>query len=90
MFSCRLLKHPIVIIVGCRPSPSLKHKQIPMEETSNDQRSDEFSSGSLAGSINSGSSGFGSLPKKRTPLPAGMQFAPPKKLVLMVGVQILL
>ncbi|XP_019763948.2 protein FAM102A isoform X2 [Dendroctonus ponderosae] len=54
------------------PSPSLKHKQIPMDETANDQRSDEFSSGSLAGSINSGSSGFGSLPKKRTPLPADL------------------
>lgn len=54
-----------------RPSPSLKHKQIPTDDTVNDQRSDEFSSGSLAGSINSGSSGFGSLPKKRTPLPSG-------------------
>ncbi|XP_050293145.1 uncharacterized protein LOC126733787 isoform X2 [Anthonomus grandis grandis] len=52
------------------PSPSLKHKSIPKEDTATDQRSDEFSSGSLAGSINSGSSGFGSLPKKRTPLPA--------------------
>ncbi|XP_066252828.1 EEIG family member 2 isoform X2 [Euwallacea similis] len=51
------------------PSPSLKHKQIAMEDTTTDQRSDEYSSGSLAGSINSGSSGFGSLPKKRTPLP---------------------
>ncbi|CAH1134971.1 unnamed protein product [Ceutorhynchus assimilis] len=57
-------------IVFKAPCPSLKHKQIPMDETSNDQRSDEFSSGSLAGSINSGSSGFGSLPKKRTPLPS--------------------
>lgn len=50
------------------PSPSLKHKQTLMEDATTDQRSDEFSSGSLAGSINSGSSGFGSLPKKRPPL----------------------
>ncbi|KAL1506234.1 hypothetical protein ABEB36_005631 [Hypothenemus hampei] len=52
------------------PSPSLKHKQTALDDPSADQRSDEFSSGSLAGSINSGSSGFGSLPKKRAPLPA--------------------
>ncbi|XP_076258421.1 uncharacterized protein LOC143195290 [Rhynchophorus ferrugineus] len=50
------------------PSPSLKHKQTLMDDAAADQRSDEFSSGSLAGSINSGSSGFGSLPKKRPQL----------------------
>ncbi|KAJ8921443.1 hypothetical protein NQ315_003061 [Exocentrus adspersus] len=50
------------------PSPSLKHKQVNADEASNEQRSDEFSSGSLAGSIASGSSGFGSLPKKRPAL----------------------
>lgn len=33
-----------------------------------DRRCDDFSSGSLAGSIASGSSGFGSLPKKRPQL----------------------
>lgn len=51
-----------------RPSPSLKHKKVNAEDASNEQRSDEFSSGSLAGSIASGSSGFGSLPKKRPAL----------------------
>ncbi|XP_018578626.1 uncharacterized protein LOC108916712 isoform X2 [Anoplophora glabripennis] len=50
------------------PSPSLKHKQVNADDASNEQRSDEFSSGSLAGSIASGSSGFGSLPKKRPAL----------------------
>ncbi|CAG9836942.1 unnamed protein product [Diabrotica balteata] len=40
------------------PSPSLKHKPVNVEETGPEQRSDEFSSGSLAGSIASGSSGF--------------------------------
>lgn len=50
------------------PSPSLKHKQVTADDTANEQRSDEFSSGSLAGSIASGSSGFGSLPKKRPAL----------------------
>ncbi|XP_050507056.1 protein FAM102A isoform X4 [Diabrotica virgifera virgifera] len=50
------------------PSPSLKHKPVNVEETGPEQRSDEFSSGSLAGSIASGSSGFGSLPKKRPAL----------------------
>nr|CAH7744855.1 unnamed protein product [Callosobruchus chinensis] len=50
------------------PSPSLKHKQINVDEAVNEPRSDEFSSGSLAGSIASGSSGFGSLPKKRPAL----------------------
>ncbi|XP_056640860.1 early estrogen-induced gene 1 protein isoform X2 [Diorhabda sublineata] len=50
------------------PSPSLKHKQVNVEETNAEQRPDEFSSGSLAGSIASGSSGFGSLPKKRPAL----------------------
>ncbi|KAG5885708.1 hypothetical protein JTB14_037728 [Gonioctena quinquepunctata] len=50
------------------PSPSLKHKQINVEDANIEQRSDDFSSGSLGGSIASGSSGFGSLPKKRTPL----------------------
>lgn len=39
-----------------------------VEEPGNEQRQDEFSSGSLAGSIASGSSGFGSLPKKRPAL----------------------
>ncbi|CAH1155224.1 unnamed protein product [Phaedon cochleariae] len=50
------------------PSPSLTHKQVKVEDSSNDPRSDEVSSGSLAGSIASGSSGFGSLPKKRPAL----------------------
>lgn len=50
------------------PSPSLKHKQVNVEETNKEQRPDEFSGGSLAGSIASGSSGFGSLPKKRPAL----------------------
>lgn len=55
--------------ISCfRPSPSLKHKQVNADDASNEQRSDEFSSGSLAGSIASGSSGFGSLPKKRPAL----------------------
>ncbi|XP_074039224.1 EEIG family member 2 isoform X2 [Leptinotarsa decemlineata] len=50
------------------PSPSLKQKQMNIEDVNNEQRSDDFSSGSLGGSIASGSSGFGSLPKKRAPL----------------------
>ncbi|XP_049821107.1 uncharacterized protein LOC109600672 isoform X2 [Aethina tumida] len=50
------------------PSPSLKHKQIIAEDTTADNRNEEFTSGSLAGSIASGSSGFGSLPKKRPQL----------------------
>lgn len=52
----------------CRPSPSLKHKQVPSDEVQPENRSEEFSGGSLAGSIASGSSGFGSLPKKRPAL----------------------
>ncbi|PNF24057.1 hypothetical protein B7P43_G08111 [Cryptotermes secundus] len=49
------------------PSPSSKHKQVTAQEEGPECR-DEFSSGSLAGSLASGSSGFGSLPKKRPPL----------------------
>ncbi|XP_021922677.1 protein FAM102B isoform X3 [Zootermopsis nevadensis] len=49
------------------PSPSSKHKQVVAQEEGPECR-DEFSSGSLAGSLASGSSGFGSLPKKRPPL----------------------
>ncbi|KAJ8971920.1 hypothetical protein NQ317_008704 [Molorchus minor] len=56
-------------IVFKAPSPDLsKHKQLMADDTGNEQKSDEFSSGSLAGSIASGSSGFGSLPKKRPAL----------------------
>lgn len=50
------------------PSPSLKHKSVAVENPATETRPDEFSSGSLGGSIASGSSGFGSLPKKRPPL----------------------
>ncbi|XP_069695367.1 early estrogen-induced gene 1 protein isoform X4 [Periplaneta americana] len=49
------------------PSPSSKHKQVAAQEEGPECR-DEFSSGSLAGSLASGSSGFGSLPKKRPAL----------------------
>lgn len=49
------------------PSPSSKHKQVAVQEDGPECR-DEFSSGSLAGSLASGSSGFGSLSKKRGPL----------------------
>nr|CAD7589652.1 unnamed protein product [Timema genevievae] len=51
-----------------RPSPSLKHKQVAAQDEGVDRRCDDFSSGSIAGSIASGSSGFGSLPKKRPAL----------------------
>ncbi|KAK3920355.1 Protein FAM102A [Frankliniella fusca] len=47
------------------PSPSLKQFNS-QEET--DRHREDFSSGSLPGSIASGSSGFGSLPKKRPAL----------------------
>ncbi|KAJ1520622.1 hypothetical protein ONE63_003731 [Megalurothrips usitatus] len=52
------------------PSPSLKQKQlVPQEDgTDRERHREDFSSGSLAGSIASGSSGFGSLPKKRPAL----------------------
>ncbi|KAK7867221.1 hypothetical protein R5R35_008398 [Gryllus longicercus] len=50
------------------PSPSLKHKTVAPASDETTERRDDFSSGSLAGSIASGSSGFGSLPKKRPPL----------------------
>ncbi|KYB29420.1 Protein FAM102A-like Protein [Tribolium castaneum] len=50
------------------PSPSLKHKSIASEDPATESRTDEFSSESLGGSIASGSSGFGSLPKKRPAL----------------------
>ncbi|XP_031352641.1 protein FAM102B isoform X3 [Photinus pyralis] len=51
------------------PSPSLKHKPVATEDSSTDSRPlDDYSSGSLAGSIASASSGFGSLPKKRPAL----------------------
>lgn len=56
------------------PSPSSKHKQVAVQEEGPECR-DEFSSGSLAGSLASGSSGFGSLSKKRGPLfPSGVSF----------------
>ncbi|PSN55234.1 hypothetical protein C0J52_19872 [Blattella germanica] len=48
------------------PSPSSKHKQVAAQEEGTECR--DFSSGSIAGSIASGSSGFGSLPKKRPAL----------------------
>ncbi|KAK5649557.1 hypothetical protein RI129_000586 [Pyrocoelia pectoralis] len=51
------------------PSPSLKHKPVATEDSSTEPRPlDDYSSGSLAGSIASASSGFGSLPKKRPAL----------------------
>lgn len=49
----------------------MKHKPVASEESaavSTETRNEEYSSGSLAGSIASGSSGFGSLTKKRTAL----------------------
>lgn len=49
------------------PSPSSKHKQVAVQEEGSECR-DEFSSGSIAGSLASGSSGFGSLSKKRAPV----------------------
>ncbi|CAD1475472.1 unnamed protein product [Heterotrigona itama] len=66
----------------CRPSPSLKQTQLAVpgvpgvsgvttDETVSERctnREDYVSSGSLAGSIASASSGFGSLPKKRPAL----------------------
>lgn len=70
------------IIKFYRPSPSLKQTQLAVpgvpgvsgvttDETVSERctnREDFVSSGSLAGSIASASSGFGSLPKKRPPL----------------------
>lgn len=52
------------------PSPSLKQKQFVTQEdgTERERHREDYSSGSLAGSIASGSSGFGSLPKKRPAL----------------------
>ncbi|KAF5286339.1 hypothetical protein FQA39_LY04237 [Lamprigera yunnana] len=51
------------------PSPSLKHKPVATEDSTSETRPlDDYSSGSLAGSIASASSGFGSLPKKRPAL----------------------
>ncbi|KAL3279095.1 hypothetical protein HHI36_016609, partial [Cryptolaemus montrouzieri] len=50
------------------PSPSLRPKSTTAEEPPPEQRTEEYSGGSLAGSIASGSSGFGSLPKKRPAL----------------------
>ncbi|XP_022909177.2 EEIG family member 2 isoform X2 [Onthophagus taurus] len=51
------------------PSPAPKHKQIGNEDNNADTRTlDDFSSSSLGGSTASGSSGFGSLPKKRPQL----------------------
>lgn len=49
------------------PSPSLKHKPVAVQEEGSERR-DDYSSGSVAGSVASGSSGFGSLPKKRPAL----------------------
>ncbi|XP_046986610.1 protein FAM102A isoform X2 [Schistocerca americana] len=49
------------------PSPSLKHKPVVVQEEGSERR-DDYSSGSVAGSVASGSSGFGSLPKKRPAL----------------------
>ncbi|KAK4881466.1 hypothetical protein RN001_004785 [Aquatica leii] len=51
------------------PSPSLKHKPVATEDSTSENRPiDDYSSSSLAGSIASASSGFGSLPKKRPAL----------------------
>ncbi|XP_045469238.1 uncharacterized protein LOC123676930 isoform X2 [Harmonia axyridis] len=47
------------------PSPSLRPKSAAAEEPPSEQRTDDYSGGSHGGSIASGSSGFGSLPKKR-------------------------
>jgi hypothetical protein len=63
-----MVQHIDVIFVSfSSPSPSSKHKQVAVQEDGPECR-DEFSSGSLAGSLASGSSGFGSLSKKRGPL----------------------
>lgn len=50
------------------PSPSLKHKTITSDDQVPEKGPEEYSGGSLAGSMTSGSSGFGSLPKKRPAL----------------------
>lgn len=53
----------------CSPSPSLKHKPVATEDPVAETRPlDDYSTSSLAGSIASASSGFGSLPKKRPAL----------------------
>ena len=57
----------VIFVSFSSPSPSSKHKQVAVQEDGPECR-DEFSSGSLAGSLASGSSGFGSLSKKRGPL----------------------
>ncbi|KAK9878823.1 hypothetical protein WA026_003658, partial [Henosepilachna vigintioctopunctata] len=46
------------------PSPSPRPKSATAEEPPSDQRTEDYSGGSLGGSIASGSSGFGSLPKR--------------------------
>jgi hypothetical protein len=48
------------------PSPSSKRKQVTAQEEGSECR-DEFFSGSFAGFLFSGSSGFGSLPKRDHP-----------------------
>ncbi|XP_044761345.1 uncharacterized protein LOC123318709 isoform X2 [Coccinella septempunctata] len=50
------------------PSPSLRPKSAAAEEPPQEQRTEDYSGGSHGGSIASGSSGFGSLPKKRPAL----------------------
>jgi hypothetical protein len=62
----------VIFVSFSSPSPSSKHKQVAVQEEGPECR-DEFSSGSLAGSLASGSSGFGSLSKKRAPVfPSGV------------------
>jgi hypothetical protein len=64
----------VIFISFSSPSPSSKHKQVAVQEEGSECR-DEFSSGSIAGSLASGSSGFGSLSKKRAPVfPSGVSF----------------
>jgi hypothetical protein len=73
MHVARLLIYTVFVSFSS-PSPSSKHKQVVAQEEGS-ECCDEFSSGSLAGSLASGSSGFGSLSKKRQPLfPSGMFF----------------
>jgi hypothetical protein len=64
----------VIFVSFSSPSPSSKQKQVTVQEEGPECR-DEFSSGSLAGSLASGSSGFGSLSKKRAPIfPAGVLY----------------
>lgn len=47
-----------------RPCSSVKSDKGSLDDSNSDPRIDDYSSESLSGSIASGSSGFGSLPKK--------------------------